>query len=109
MLLEAKTVQSVIRLAKETAAEGPEPGAGIPDPLRSRLGLFLAGLSHQELVELVAMISVGRGDPGSDRFEFILGNIYMTKEHAIRYLLDKQYLAEYLDKAMIRLGMTPPQ
>ena len=51
------------------------------------------------------MISVGRGDPGSDRFEFILGNIYMTKEKAVRYLLEKQHLAEYLKKAMVKLGM----
>jgi hypothetical protein len=67
--------------------------------------MFLSGLSHQETVELVAMISVGRGDPGSDRFEFILGNIYMTKERAIDYLLGKQHLGEYLEKALKKLKM----
>jgi hypothetical protein len=96
-----ETVRKVIELAE--AVESRADGSATPSDSDADLESFLGGVPHQEIVELVAMISVGRGDPGSDRFEFILGNIYMTK--AVRYLLEKQHLAEYLKKAMVKLGM----
>ncbi len=103
MMVEKETILRVIRSAREAQAEPEGAHPGRPDD--PPLGAVLDGLSHQELVELVALISVGRGDPGSERFEFILGNIYMTRERAIAYLLEKQHLAEYLEKAMRKLGM----
>lgn len=102
-LIQPETVRRVIALAEAMENRGA-PDDGMPGPA-GQLEAALSGMPHHEIVELVAMISVGRGDPGSDRFEFILGNIYMTKEKAIRYLLEKQHLAEYLKKAMIKLGM----
>ncbi len=102
-IIQPETVRRVIALA-EAMETRSAPDDGMPGPSEA-LEAALAGMPHHEIVELVAMISVGRGDPGSDRFEFILGNIYMTKEKAIRYLMDKQHLAEYLSKAMIKLGM----
>ena len=103
LIIQTETIRRVIALA-EAMETRSAPDGGTPGPAE-RLEAALAGMPHHEIVELVAMISVGRGDPGSDRFEFILGNIYMTKEKAIRYLLEKQHLAEYLKKAMIKLGM----
>jgi hypothetical protein len=102
-IIQPETVRRVIELAE--AMESGPAGTGEASVSGADLDAFLSGVPHQEIVELVAMISVGRGDPGSDRFEFILGNIYMTKEKAVRYLLEKQHLAEYLKKAMVKLGM----
>lgn len=103
LIIQPETIRQVIALAEametRSAPDNATPGPAV------QLETALAGMPHHEIVELVAMISVGRGDPGSDRFEFILGNIYMTKEKAIRYLLEKQHLAEYLRKAMVKLGM----
>jgi hypothetical protein len=114
-VIQPETVRRVISLAEAVESEkgasagatgGAFPGAdGGPSGSAAELEAFLSSVPHQEIVELVAMISVGRGDPGSDRFEFILGNIYMTKEKAVRYLVEKDHLAEYLKKAMTKLDM----
>jgi hypothetical protein len=71
---------------------------------RIELNAFLRGLSHQELVELMAVMSVGRGDPGSDDFQTLVDNINLTAPRIVEYLLDKPHLAGDLEKGMRKLN-----
>jgi hypothetical protein len=73
------------------------------DSNRNQLKMFLSGLSHQELIELMAVMSVGRGDPGSGDFQTLVDNIHLNAARIVDYLMDKPHLAEDLEKGMRKL------
>jgi hypothetical protein len=75
MHINKKAIFDVISIAHESRSEAIEDNRG---PIRNQLKAFLGGLSHQELIELMAVMSVGRGDPGSGDLQTIVNNIHLT-------------------------------
>ena len=102
MRIRRETIETAIRLAGEWNAGGQVQK---PDSSGESLRTFLGGLSHLEAIELMAMMSVGRGDPGTDNFQTLVNNIHSSHKHIVDYLTDKRYLAEYLEKGMKKLGL----
>jgi hypothetical protein len=106
MRLKADTVREVIRLAGRPDAEGgASDSRGPAGPLAACLG----GLSHEELIELMAVMSVGRGDPGSDDFQTLVNNIHLSAPRIVGYLTDKPYLGEDLEKGMAKIRFGDPR
>jgi hypothetical protein len=102
MRLRKDTVQKTVLLAGQWRSDQSDADthtAGIA------LATFLNGLSHQELIELMAVMSVGRGDPGSDNFQTLVNNIHLTAARIVDYLMEKPYLGEDLEKGMGKVGL----
>jgi hypothetical protein len=102
MKIRASTILEAAAMARKGQAEGQ---AADFESVRLELNAFLSGLSHQELIELMAVMSVGRGDPGSDNFRTLVDNIHMSAPRIVEYLLDKPHLAGDLEKGMAKLGI----
>ncbi len=102
MRIQKETLLNAIRLTEEwrSRSTGTASHTG-----RIALKSFFSVLSHQELIELMAVMSVGRGDPGSDNFQTLVNNIHMTADRIVAYLLEKPHLAEDLRKGMAILGL----
>ena len=103
MRLRKEIAQKTVQLAKEWRSGQSDAD---PDPARVALKTFLKGLSHQELIELMAVMSMGRGDPGSDNFQTLVNNIHLTAARIVDYLMEKPYLGEDLEKGMRKLDST---
>jgi hypothetical protein len=103
MRIQGETVLKTIQLAGERriGQMGMDPGAG-----GTTLRAFLGGLSHQELIELMAVMSVGRGDPGTDDFQTLVNNIHLSAARIVDYLMEKPYLGQDLEKGMGKLGLS---
>ena len=101
MHINKKAIFDVISITHECRSEEIAENR---DKIRNQLAMFLGGLSHQELIELMAVMSVGRGDPGSDNFQTLVNNIHLTAARIVDYLLEKPYLGEDLEKGMRKLG-----
>jgi len=102
MRLGGDTIRKTVRLAAErhgNRSTGNSKADG------TTLEAWLRGLTHQELTELMAVMSVGRGDPGSDRFQTLVDNIHLTAGRIVEYLMDKPHLAGDLEKGMRKLGL----
>jgi hypothetical protein len=100
MKIQKDHIKKAAQLAREWQ---PLENGKEPHPGHAALESFLAGLSHQELIELMAVMSVGRGDPGSDNFQTLVNNINLTPDRIVAYLLEKTYLAEDLEKGLRKL------
>jgi hypothetical protein len=105
MKIGEPTVRAAAAMARKLHSGDP---AADPVSVRTELNAFLNGLSHQELLELMAVMSVGRGDPGSDNFQTLVDNIHLTAPRIAEYLLDKPHLAGDLEKGMSKLGFGDP-
>jgi hypothetical protein len=103
MKIQTKTIFGVISIAQESPLEATETDG---ESIRNRLKAFLGGLSHQELIELMAVMSVGRGDPGSDNFQALVDNIHLAAARIVEYLSEKPHLAEDIEKGMRKLGIS---
>jgi hypothetical protein len=101
MKISEPTVREVAALARKGH---PEHSAEDRESARIELNVFLTGLSHQELLELMAVMSVGRGDPGSDNFQTLVDNIHLTAQRIVEYLMDKPHLAGDLEKGIRKLN-----
>lgn len=95
MKIQKDSIKKAAQLARERQ---PLENGKEPHPGHAALESFLGELSHQELIELMAVMSVGRGDPGSDNFQTLVNNIHLTPDRIIVYLIEKKYLAEDLKK-----------
>jgi hypothetical protein len=99
---------TILRAAAMGRKRHSEDSAADCESARIELNEFLSGLSHRELLELMAVMSVGRGDPGSDNFQALVDNIHLTAPRIVEYLLDKPHLAGDLEKGMKKLGLQSP-
>lgn len=101
MRIQKEILLNVIRLTEEWRSRsiGTASHTG-----RIALKSFLSGLSHQELIELMALMGVGRGDPGSDNFQTLVDNIHLNADRIVAYLLEKPNLAEDLRRGTAKLG-----
>jgi len=102
MRLRKDTIRKTVLLAVQRCFGQSDAD---PDPARVALKTFLTGLSHQELIELMAVMSMGRGDPGSGNFQTLVNNINLTAARIVDYLMEKPYLGEDLKKGMGKLGL----
>jgi hypothetical protein len=102
MRIRKETILRTVRLAEEWRSRSTGDASHTS---RIALQSFLLGLPHQELIVLMAMMSVGRGDPGSDDFPTLVNNIHMTAERIVAYLLEKPHLADDLEKGMRKVGL----
>jgi hypothetical protein len=102
MNIDKKAILKVISMVNQWHSEET---ADQCDSNRNQLKEFLSGLPHQELIELMAVMSVGRGDPGSDNFQSLVNNIHLNATRIVDYLMDKPCLGEDLEKGMRKLGL----
>jgi hypothetical protein len=102
MKITNPTILKAADIARKRQSDDP---AADHESSRIELKSFLSGLSHQELLELMAVMSVGRGDPGSDNFQTLVNNIHLTAPRIVEYLLGKPHLAGDLEKGMRKLGI----
>lgn len=77
------------------------------DPTYEELKSFLSDLNQEEIVELIALAWMGRGDYTADDWESLVQEAQdIVDEKAPDYLIGMPLLADYLEEALSQLGLS---
>lgn len=77
------------------------------DATFQELKAFLDAQSDEDLVELLALTWIGRGDYSADEWPDVLGEIGDVREkHTVDYLLGTPLLADYLGEGLAQFGLS---
>jgi hypothetical protein len=77
------------------------------DPTYEELKTFLSNLNQEEIVNLLALAWMGRGDFTADDWESLVQEAQeIVDEKAPDYLIGMPLLADYLEEALSQLGFS---